>query len=187
MRLIVSPFQTSFLDASHLYGSSVDEAQELRLHKNGQLKHFGETQRRELLPPSEKKTPGCASKGKACFLSGSTWTNLLPTNAAFHTLWMRQHNAGKICIFLPNFLVARELQQRNKYWDDERLYQGEDSRPTIKIFLESRRIIIAQIQHITYSEFLPILLGQQQLAKQGLKLRTRSFDSGYDMVSFLQC
>lgn len=44
--------------------------------------------------------------------------------------------------------IAGELYSLNPFWDDTTL------------FLESRRAIAAIIQHITYNEFLPVLLGE---------------------------
>lgn len=36
------------------------------------------------------------------------------------------------------------------------------------MFQESRRIVIAQLQHITYKEFLPIILGKEIWKRYGL-------------------
>lgn len=59
---------------------------------------------------------------------------------AMHTVWMRQHNR-----------IANELADMNKHWDDTRIYQ------------ETRRIVIAQLQHISYSEFVPLLIGKSSV------------------------
>lgn len=47
--------------------------------------------------------------------------------------------------------IAGELFSLNPFWDDTTL------------FLETRRAIAAIIQHITYNEFLPVLLGEVTL------------------------
>lgn len=59
------------------------------------------------------------------------------------------------------------LQAHNKI--AETLAYADPTWPEDDIFLEARRIIIAQIQHITYNEFLPLILGQETTAKEGLR------------------
>lgn len=44
--------------------------------------------------------------------------------------------------------VADILRKINPHWDGA------------SVFEESRRVIIAEIQHITYTQYLPLLLGE---------------------------
>jgi peroxidase len=55
-----------------------------------------------------------------------------------HLIWARQHNR-----------LADALLALHPSWDDETLYQ------------EARRVLGAQMQHITYAEFLPSVLGRR--------------------------
>uniref|UniRef100_A0A914HET5 Peroxidase n=1 Tax=Globodera rostochiensis TaxID=31243 RepID=A0A914HET5_GLORO len=150
---------TSFLDASFIYGSSSDQSYRLRALRDGKLMvtrenghNAGET-RRELPPtmetiggPQAAQPPKCASRGLgACFVSGSEQVNFLPSLTALHTLFIRQHNR-----------VATQLMALNRDWSDEQLFQT------------TRRIVIAQLQHITYEEWLPLVLGRERWVRSGL-------------------
>ena len=76
---------------------------------------------------------------------------------AMHLLWVRQHNH-----------VADQLAALNP--------DGHDG----KTYFETREIIIAQIQHVTYNEFLPVLLGKPLMDAAGLTLATEGYYDGYD-------
>lgn len=97
---------------------------------------------RTLLPVSTDPNDGCNesamnAKGKYCFESGDTRANENLHLTSMHLIWARHHNH-----------IANSLETVNPHWDDETIFQ------------ESRRILAAQLQHITYNEFLPILLGR---------------------------
>ena len=78
--------------------------------------------------------------------------------ASLHTLMAREHNR-----------VAAALEEVNKHWDEETLYQ------------EARRVVSAEIQHITYNEFLPVLLGEVLTATFGLVPPKTNGASGYHL------
>ena len=70
---------------------------------------------------------------------GDTRVNTELNLVAIYTIWHREHNR-----------VARELHNINPLWNDKTLYQ------------EARKVVIAEIQHITYDHWLPIILGNLQ-------------------------
>lgn len=60
----------------------------------------------------------------------------------------------------------------------------------MRSFQEARRINIAVVQHITYNEFLPILLGKEVMEKFGLLLQKdvsfiKLYKNRYSMFIFL--
>ena len=71
-----------------------------------------------------------------CLETGDSRANMQITLTALHTIFARHHN-----------YLAAKLQRINPQWDDGTLYH------------EARRIVIAQLQHIAYNEYLPLLLG----------------------------
>ncbi|KAM7295225.1 uncharacterized protein ISCGN_024730 [Ixodes scapularis] len=149
---------TSFLDGSTIYGSSEAEARFLRAFEGGQLLSQ-RTNDGEELPPPDITTLDCrrTAQEPPCFSSGDPRVNSDLGLGLMHTVWLREHNR-----------VARSLQTSNPQWDDERTFQ------------ETRRIIGAQMQYITYNEFLPALLGPEVVERFGLRLENQGYFRGYD-------
>lgn len=70
-----------------------------------------------------------------CLITGDSRATEQPQLTVMHTLWHREHNR-----------VAKALAALNPIWSDETIFQ------------EARRIVVAEMQHITYDEFIPALL-----------------------------
>ena len=128
---------SSYLDLSTIYGNSEETSRTLRSGKGGRLN----TQRKNLPMPSQN-SESCRSSSKSlpCFYSGDSRVNEHPGLTLMHILFLREHNR-----------IADQLELLNPHWEDEKLYQ------------ESRRVVVAEIQHITYNEFLPVVLGEGNL------------------------
>jgi peroxidase len=124
---------TSFIDGSVVYGSDLTRANALRTLSAGKLK----TQKSGLLLPNN--TLGLQNgpnTSPGFFLAGDVRVNEQPGLIAIHTLFVREHN-----------LLATDLKKAFPAATDEQLYQM------------ARKIVGAEIQAITYNEFLPALLG----------------------------
>ncbi|VDM92428.1 unnamed protein product, partial [Litomosoides sigmodontis] len=151
---------TSFLDGSVIYGSTVERARELRAFKNGHLLTSSDPLNQNL-PPTINSLCSFLKNAAECDLNsligGSDHVNFLPFAFLLHAIWIRQHNR-----------IATNLMTVNPHWSDEELYQ------------ESRRIVIAQLQHITYNEFLPILVGKENWLKYELKPKSDGYGKRYD-------
>ncbi|KAJ8875949.1 hypothetical protein PR048_023857 [Dryococelus australis] len=154
---------TSYIDGSVVYGSSEQVAESLRLRRGGLMRTlpvFRELELKDLLPLKiDHPDDGCirADKDIYCFLAGDNRVNEQVVLSVLHTMLVRQHNQ-----------IADRLQHINPHWDDERLYQ------------ETRHIVGALLQHVTYSEFLPMLLGKETMKKYGLEPRDEGFADDYD-------
>ncbi|KAK4310614.1 hypothetical protein Pmani_017833, partial [Petrolisthes manimaculis] len=154
---------TGVIDGNTVYGGTDQAARDLRTGVGGQLRHFDGFPGLPLKPLLPLKTDipdeGCIREdpSQRCFLAGEIRVNEQLILTVAHTLLMREHNR-----------LALALAHLNPHWDDERLYQ------------ETRRIVAAQIQHITYHEFLPQLLGEGVMKQFGLLLQKKGYWDGYD-------
>jgi peroxidase len=143
------------LDASTIYGSTAATLDTLRQYTGGLLKVTRDaTNNRDLLPVTSTCTTGaCFYAGKQlilyiyfciylfshcrCVSLGDSRVTEQPQLTVIHTLWHREHNR-----------VAKALAAVNPTWNDTILFE------------EARRIVIAEMQHITYNEFIPALLSK---------------------------
>ncbi len=127
---------TSFIDASMIYGSSNERNTALRVGANSPLL---KTSANNLLPfnvDNLTNASGFVTDTTSLFLAGDVRVNEQLNLIVMHTLWMREHNR-----------IATLLQQQNNVLSVEAIFQS------------ARRLVIAEIQKITYEEYLPALLG----------------------------
>lgn len=136
---------TSYIDASQVYGFSEELADDLRdLTDDRGLLRVGVTfpNRKPLLPYAGNQGVDCrrnlSESSTNCFVAGDIRANEQVALIAMHTLWLREHNR-----------VANELRRINPHWDGDTIYH------------ESRKIVGAAMQHITYVHWLPFILGEE--------------------------
>eukprot|EP00755_Sulcionema_specki_P000698 Sspe_Gene.25594::Locus_10326_Transcript_1_1_Confidence_1.000_Length_4121::g.25594::m.25594/K19511/PXDN, VPO1; peroxidase len=132
---------TSFIDGSHIYGTSEEVARKLRAFTKGKLrvdeKGFmplnQDTKGDPILPMAAfGHTP--QSELRVC---GDKRCNTFPQLLSLHLVWVREHN--RLC----DAFAAKHPE-----WDDETLFQT------------ARKWVGAMLQRITYREYLPSLLGE---------------------------
>ncbi|XP_071514131.1 uncharacterized protein [Panulirus ornatus] len=150
---------TSFIDGSVLYGSSKEESDDLRAFTGGLLKvQRGPAGTQILIDDDNQIDCKDSSSRFRCFKSGDVRVNEHIGLSSVHQLFVREHNR-----------IASFLAKLNAHWTDEQVFQ------------EARRIVGAELQHISYTEFLPSILGQGIVEKYGLSLQSSGFFSGYDI------
>ncbi|KAM8709189.1 hypothetical protein ACLKA7_016061 [Drosophila subpalustris] len=143
---------TSYIDASQVYGYSTPFAQELRnlSTDEGLLRvgvHF--PNQKDMLPfAAPQDGMDCRrnldENQMNCFVSGDIRVNEQVGLLAMHTIWMREHNR-----------IAGKLREINPHWDGDTLYQ------------EARKIVGAQMQHITFKQWLPLIVGESGMDLMG--------------------
>ena len=126
---------TAFIDGSQIYGSDEERMEELRRHDgSGQLK----TSHGGLFPMYNRNGLANAPSDEdpSLFLAGDVRANEQLGLVALHAIFIREHN-----------FWARLIKQRYTSLSGHTIYQW------------ARGIVGAELQAITYNEFLPILLG----------------------------
>lgn len=126
---------SSFIDASNVYGSDQERADALRSFSGGRLKMTADG----LLP---RNGDGLFNEdggrpNPELFFAGDARANENVALTAIHTLFVREHNR-----------LAGVIADQNPQYSDEEIFQL------------ARKIVGAQLQIITYNEFLPAILGQ---------------------------
>lgn len=90
-------------------------------------------------------------------VTGDVRVNVIPSLGAMQTLLVREHNR-----------IASELQSRNSQWDTE------------KIFQETRKIMGALLQHISYNEWLPLVVGDDAVNRYNLSSTSQGHSNVYN-------
>jgi peroxidase len=130
---------TSWIDGSMVYGSDAARAQALRAADgSGRLKTSAGPDGD--LPPYNTDGVANIPPGPGFFLAGDVRANEQVGLLALHTLFVREHNQW-----------ADLYRAANPQADDEETYQF------------ARLVVIAEIQSVTYREFLPLLIGRGAL------------------------
>jgi len=131
---------SSWIDGSMVYGSSEERVAALRV---GTENPFLKTSAGNLLPFNTDNlvnANGPVPDPSSLFLAGDIRVNEQVGLAAMHTLFVREHNR-----------LAQILTSENPDADAETIFQA------------ARRLVVAQIQIITYNEYLPALIGPNAL------------------------
>ncbi|KAL9646301.1 hypothetical protein ABK040_002851 [Willaertia magna] len=171
---------TSYFDCSEVYGSDPVRAKEIRLLKGGLLRYELKNGK-EFLPR--------AAKVNGQYLEGSSENSTIAGDvrqteniglSAVHVVFLREHN--RIARLLAKrFRLNKRQLCKSKV--DEKLYQT------------ARSINCAQIQSITYNEWLPKLLGKHTVKPRKVRYNedtpvtisnefaTASYRFGHSMVS----
>uniref|UniRef100_A0A182YJL5 Uncharacterized protein n=1 Tax=Anopheles stephensi TaxID=30069 RepID=A0A182YJL5_ANOST len=98
-----------------------------------------------------------AALANQCIRPGDSRSGEQPGLLMMHMIWVNEHNQ-----------IATRLSDINPHWSDEKVYQ------------ETRRIVGALFQHITYREFLPLVLGKEVCRLFDLELETSGYYRSYD-------
>lgn len=157
---------TQIIDLSNVYGGNLlNNSEQLRSFIGGQmLLQIGDSGQ-TLLPvanlPSDTDTldltpcnpPLKNPNGVGCFRTGDGIRgNQNPFIASIQTIMARRHNQHAV-----------GLAAANPHWNDEQLFQ------------ETRRLLIAEVQKIHYTEYVSLILGERLMKYFHLNVRSHGF------------
>eukprot|EP00105_Crassostrea_gigas_P025286 XP_011445822.1 PREDICTED: peroxidase-like protein [Crassostrea gigas] len=145
--------RSSFIDGTALYGFNRERELLLRVRNGGRLLESDRIQ--GLLPRST--CPAGISTPFHCFIAGDHRQSETPTLTVVHIAWLRRHN-----------LIADALRTATNITDDETLFQ------------EAKRIVVAELQHVTYREFLPAVLNYRFMRVFNLRTRFSGHSNYYN-------
>ena len=126
---------TAFIDASNVYGADAAREAFLRAPDGKLAVSDG-----DYLPFNDGSFANAGPGGDTAFLAGDVRANENVALTSMHTIFVREHNR-----------LVDELSDAHPDWDGETLYQ------------EAKAIVEAEIQAVTYNEFLPLFLGENAL------------------------
>ena len=161
---------TAFIDASNVYGS--DEQRVLALRTNDGTGRLKTSRRGRYLPYNDDNLEiDQGNTRQVLFLAGDIRANEQLGLTALHTLFVREHNR------LADAIAAEHPDMHGH-----------------EIFELARKIVGAQMQVITYHEFLPVLLGPGALGRYqgydpdldptiGNEFSTAAYRFGHTMLS----
>ena len=148
---------TSFIDGSMVYGSDLARSEGLRdLSSNGLLR----TSAGNLLPFNTTGLPNDNGPGltdATAFVAGDVRVNEQIGLTSAHTLFVREHN--RIATDLATRLASNETALVDKRDSAIATAGNSVDNEADFIYQSARKLVGAQIQQITYQEFLPVLLG----------------------------
>ncbi|XP_066258453.1 chorion peroxidase-like [Euwallacea similis] len=153
---------TSFIDGSTIYGSDRESSDIIRTFRNGMI-FYGKPTALPAQPLSTDQdfpSEGFCKSGpltEECIQPGDLRASENPGLVAIHTIFVRYHNK-----------VASVLSQINPHWSDWRIFE------------ETRKIVYSVIQHITYREYLPVVVGPQVIDLFDLKLTNTGYFKNYE-------
>ena len=128
---------SAWIDASNVYGSDAERARALRaLDGSGMLK----VSAGELLPFNVAGFANAGGDSDTLFFAGDVRANEQVGLTAMHTLFVREHNR-----------LAEIISNNNPGLNGDQVY------------LQARRLVGAELQIITYQEYLPLLLGRDAM------------------------